>query len=96
MDIGSSEERIKEEVKKRIKERRDFFSHLMIFVLINSFLIILNFNVSPDYKWFIWPLLIWTIGITIHFFKIFVIRNRITEEDIQKEIRNFKHHNNIT
>lgn len=96
MDVNSIEERFREEAKKRIKERRDFFTHLLIFILINSFLIILNLNVSPDYKWFMWPLLLWTIGLTIHFFTIFIIRLRITEEDIQKEVRNFKHHNNIT
>ena len=52
--------------KKRVRELKDFYQHFMVYVAVNSFLIILNMVTSTDHWWFIYPLLGWGIGLAAH------------------------------
>ena len=50
-------------------------------------LIIINLTLTPDYKWFVWPLLGWGIGLLGHAAGIFYFPNalgRMTEQELQK------------
>jgi transcriptional regulator with XRE-family HTH domain len=62
-DLISQEE---VEAFEYVQELKAFYLHLMIFIVVNVFLIILNFIVSPNYLWFLWALGGWGLGITIH------------------------------
>ncbi|MCP4545251.1 MAG: 2TM domain-containing protein [bacterium] len=55
-----------EEAKERIQELRGFYSHLLVFVLGNSFLFVVNLLTSRGDWWFYWPLLGWGVGIVAH------------------------------
>ncbi len=55
-----------ERAKKRAEELKEFYHHLMVYVIVNAFLVVLNLLTSPGYYWFKWPLLGWGIGLTIH------------------------------
>ena len=50
-----------------IRERRAaFWPHLIPYICVNTFLIILNLTTSPHAFWAIWPLLGWGIGLGSH------------------------------
>jgi hypothetical protein len=44
---------------------RDFFQHLGPYIIIIGLLAILNL-VTSSYLWFLWPALIWGVGLAIH------------------------------
>ncbi len=40
--------------------------HLMAYLSINAMLIWINLELTPQYLWFVWPLLGWGIGLCLH------------------------------
>jgi hypothetical protein len=54
-----------DEARERILARRRsaFFSHLWAFIAVQLFLLALNLLTSPDYLWFVFPLLGWSLGL---------------------------------
>jgi len=49
------------------EERRDFSIHLVVLLLVNLLLVAINFMYSPGAIWFLYPLIGWGIGVTIHY-----------------------------
>jgi hypothetical protein len=94
-ELGVSEQAIEQAEKEYFKEkmereereqfavhqRRGFFSHLASYVIVNSFLIILDLMRDGQLNWAMYPLLGWGIGIAFHAFGSF---NR-NSEDFQEE-----------
>jgi len=60
-----------QEAKKRVEEIKGFYFHLVTYVIINAVLIIINLLTSPEYLWFIWPIVGWGVGLLIHAFTVF-------------------------
>ncbi|HTK08689.1 MAG TPA: 2TM domain-containing protein [Ktedonobacteraceae bacterium] len=48
-----------------------FFLHMAFFIVINVILILLNQVVLPMYPWSIFPLVVWGIGLLVHYFVAF-------------------------
>lgn len=48
------------------RRRQEFRQHLVTFVLVNLFLVVLNFLVSPSFFWAIFPILGWGLGLAFH------------------------------
>jgi hypothetical protein len=61
-----------EEAKERVQEIKGFYVHLVAYVLVNIFLIVLNLLTSPGRWWFYWPLLGWGIGLGSHGATVFL------------------------
>ncbi len=60
-----------QEAKKRVEDIKGFYYHLVSYIVVNGFLVILNLLTSPEYFWFIWPILGWGVGLVIHAFSVF-------------------------
>jgi len=60
-----------QEAKKRVEEIKGFYTHLVTFVIVNAVLVVINLLTSPEYFWFIWPIIGWGVGIVIHAFSVF-------------------------
>ncbi len=60
-----------EEAKDRVEQLRGFYGHLIAYVLVNCFLLIVNLMTSPEDWWFQWPMLGWGIGLAIHGVSVF-------------------------
>ncbi|WP_338847868.1 2TM domain-containing protein [Massilia sp. W12] len=58
---------------RRVARKLEFYGHLMIYILINSFLIWINLSTTPQHLWFIWPVLGWGIGLFCHGVKTFFL-----------------------
>jgi hypothetical protein len=59
-----------------IKAHKGFYYHLFSFLIINAFLIFINFDLSPQYLWFKFPLIVWTIMIVFHGWRVFSKRQK--------------------
>lgn len=52
--------------RARLEELKGFYSNIVAFIVINPFLIFINYMTYWDYKWFWYPMLGWGIGVIIH------------------------------
>jgi hypothetical protein len=71
----------------QLKKRRDFRSHLLVYVLVNAFLVAI-WAVTSDHGFF-WPMFVigaWGIGVVMNAWDVYW-RQDITEADIQQEMR---------
>lgn len=60
-----------EKATKYVQALKNFYIHLIVYVTVNIGLIGINLVFSSDYKWFIYPLLGWGIGIVAHGLSVF-------------------------
>ena len=47
-----------------------FKRHLIIYIVVNILLIYVNLVYTPEYIWFIYPLLFWGLGLALHYVSI--------------------------
>jgi hypothetical protein len=81
-----------ERARKTAKEKVDFIRHLIIYVAVIAFLVIINNVTSSGYQWWIWPALGWGIGIFFHFLgawglrggKMKELEKRLTEKEMER------------
>jgi hypothetical protein len=80
-----NEQERREAAITRLKARRDFWNHALVYVLVNGLLVaVWAITNSGGYFWPIWPLLGWGIGLAMHALDTF--RKPISEEAIQREM----------
>ena len=76
----------REAARKRLEERRDFWSHLVAYLVINTFLIGVWAFTGAGYFWPAWVLAGWGIGLVLHAWNVF-FRHPITEAEVEEEVR---------
>lgn len=83
--------------KQRVKKKSDFRSHLVTYLIICSFLFVINLMTSPGYLWAIWPAMGWGIGLAFHAFSVMgIIADKDNEEElIQKELRRMERKDHV-
>ena len=57
--------------QKQVDNIKGFYGHLVSFVFVIFFLLVINLKYSPEYLWFFWPMLGWGIGLLFHGLKAF-------------------------
>ncbi len=57
--------------RRRVEEKKKFYSHLTTYLTMSAFFMLLNLFTSPGRWWFIFPVLGWGIGIVSHYIKTF-------------------------
>jgi len=76
--------------KKKVEARMGFYIHLAVYLVVNTFLVILNLAYTNDYFWAIWPMLGWGSGLIVHGLNTFVFtaesswKKRLIEKEMQK------------
>ncbi len=86
-DEETGERSAREQAVDRLKKKRDFHGHLLIYILVNAFLVGIWAITSPHV--FFWPIFViggWGIGIVLNAWDVYWRRN-ISEEDIRREER---------
>ena len=76
-----------EQAQERIDELSGFYAHLVTFIAVNAFLIMVNFAtyLSGDREiWFFYPLFGWGIGFVIHAFMVFATGSDWEERKMQE------------
>ena len=62
---------IYERAHKRVKAKKDFYSHLTSYFITMIFLFFINVFTSPGYLWVMWPAMGWGIGLAFHAVEVF-------------------------
>jgi hypothetical protein len=56
---------------QRVQELRSFYIHLIVYLIVNTGLLIIDFVQDGEINWFYWALLGWGIGVAVHGFVTF-------------------------
>jgi hypothetical protein len=94
MTGGMSEEEIYQLAKKRVEEKKGFYTHLIVYVCVNALLVVIWAVTGAGFPWFVFPLGGWGIGLIFHFLGTFVFSGRMTTDwerkEIEKEVERLK------
>jgi hypothetical protein len=85
-----SDEELRQQAIRSIKAKREFRTHLFVFVAVNLFLVGVWAFTGAGFFWPIFPLLGWGIGLAIHAREAYGPGQRVTEDEIQSEIQRLK------
>ena len=84
--VKLSDEQIYEEARKKVKAKREFYKHLVVYVVVNIILVIIwAFPAGGGYPWFWWVIGGWGIGVLFNFLDVFVWQRRGDKGAIEKE-----------
>ena len=87
MTTGMTEEQIYEQAKKRVEEKKGFFIHFTVYIVVNIMLVLIwAFAAGGGFPWFIFPLGGWGIGLLFHFLGVFVFEGKTDKAAIEKEV----------
>lgn len=85
MEAGAdTEQEIREQAIERLKQKRDFKMHVLMYVSVNTFLVAIWAVTSAGFFWPIFPLLGWGIGVVANAWEVYG-RKPISEEEIRRE-----------
>lgn len=85
-DVSTREGRMRAEAIARLKKRRDFHGHVLIYLLVNAFLVVIWAVTSSG--GFFWPVFIlvgWGIGVVMNAWDVYFAED-FGEDDIAREI----------
>ena len=86
MTTGMSEEQIYKQAKKRVEDKKGFFIHMIVYIVVNIMLVLIwVFAADRGFPWFIFPLGGWGIGLLFHFLGVFVFERKPDRAAIEKE-----------
>lgn len=72
----------------RIRAKQAFWVHLAVYIAVNTLLVVIWAASSSDQFWPVWPMLGWGIAIVAHAVRVFLGPREISEERIDRELRN--------
>ena len=85
-DTADREQVLRDKAVKQLKKRRDFRNHLLFYVLVNTFLVVIWVLTDPHgFFWPVFPIAGWGIGVIMNAWDVYG-RQEITEEDIRREM----------
>lgn len=88
----SRETVLRERAVKRLKKRRDFYGHLLVYTLVNTFLVVIwAVTDSGGFFWPIFPIVGWGIGVIMNAWDVYRV-NDFSEEQIQHEMERLQRH----
>jgi 2TM domain-containing protein len=86
MVSDTREQATRDRAVAQLKKRRDFRGHLLVYVLVNAFLVVIwAITDSHGFFWPVFPIGIWGIGVVMNAWDVYW-RPQFTEEDIRREI----------
>lgn len=77
--------------QERVEEIKGFYTHLIAYLLINPFLILINYFTYWDFQWFWFPLFGWGIGLATHALKVYGFGSQWEEKKIRKLMEEDEH-----
>ena len=86
MVTDTREQAARDRAVTQLKKRRDFHGHLLVYVLVNTFLVVIWAVVDAHgFFWPVFPIVGWGIGVVMNAWDVYS-RPPITEDDVQREI----------
>jgi hypothetical protein len=86
LGTASQDEELREMAIKRLKKRRDFSGHLLVYVLVNAFLVVIWAVTNVHgFFWPVFPIVGWGIGVVMNAWDAFRYEE-FGEERIRREV----------
>jgi len=80
------EQVLRDKAVRQLKKKRDFRGHLLVYILVNTFLVVIWLLTDPNgFFWPVFPIAGWGIGVIMNAWDVYG-RQDITEEDIHREM----------
>ena len=80
------EQVLRDKAVRQLKKKRDFRGHLLVYILVNTFLVVIWLLTDPNgFFWPVFPIVGWGIGVIMNAWDVYG-RQDITEEDIHREM----------
>lgn len=82
---------LRERAVKRLKKRRDFYGHILFYLLVNAFLVVI-WAVTSDggFFWPVFPLVGWGIAVVMNAWDVYVAEE-VSEDKILREMEHLAH-----
>ena len=85
MEAGTDPEaQLRERAVERLKKKRDFRTHVVIYIAVNAFLVAIWAVTGAGFFWPIFPILGWGIGVVANAWDVYG-RKPISEDEIRRE-----------
>ena len=79
------ESELRDRAIKHLKKRRDFHAHLLVYVLVNAFFVVIWAVTMPGgFFWPVFPILGWGVGVAANAWDVYG-RKPISEDEIRRE-----------
>ena len=85
-----SHHKLYDQARNRVKSRKKFYSHILTWVIMSVFFILVNL-LTTDYFWAIFPILAWGIGVAFHGIQVF--SDEWEDQEIEREYERLKRRN---
>ena len=82
---ATSDQELRDRAIRRLKKKHDFHGHLLVYGMVNTFIVAIWAVTGSGFFWPIFPMVGWGIGVVMNAWDVYWRRD-ITEEDIQREI----------
>lgn len=76
---------------RRLKKRRDFYTHLVVYLAVNGFLVLIWALTTQGFFWPAFVMGAWGIGLLANAWEVFG-RQDISEERVRREMERLQHH----
>jgi 2TM domain len=85
-DDADREQVLRDKAVRQLKKERDFRSHVLVYVLVNTFLVVIWVVTGGNgFFWPVFPIAGWGIGVIMNAWDVYS-HQEITEDDIHREM----------
>jgi hypothetical protein len=85
MDVTPrTDDELRERAIHQLKKKRDFRTHIFIYVLVNVMLVVIWAVTGSGFFWPVFPIIGWGIGVAANAWDVYG-RKPITEDEIRRE-----------
>jgi hypothetical protein len=90
-EVSARENDLRERAIKQLKKRRDFHGHVLIYLMVNTFLVVIWAVTMPGgFFWPVFPIVGWGIAVVMNAWDVYFAED-FGEEDIHREIERLEH-----
>jgi hypothetical protein len=82
--IPSPDAELRQRALVHLKKKRDFFAHLLVYVMVNSLIIAIWAMTSQGFFWPIFPIAGWGIGVVMNAWDVW--HGEFTEDQVAREM----------
>ena len=90
-DESMTDEPLRERAVRRLKKRHDFHGHLLVYVLVNTFIVVIwALTNDHGFFWPVFPIVGWGIGVVMNAWDVYR-GDEVDETEIRREMDRLQH-----
>ncbi len=81
---------LRERAVRRLKKKRDFYGHVLVYAAVNSFLVVVWWLTSGGFFWPAFPMAAWGIGVIMNAWDVW--QGDFSEAAVEREVARLQRH----